>query len=81
VGLGAVVKVAVGSRVNVGIDVAEGSGVLVGTSVGVATERPGKAQPVSRESNSARLKIRMCFNEILLNEMIIHVIYLAKVNK
>ena len=73
--LGASVNVAVGSSVLVGLDVAEGSGVLVGTDVGVAAERPCILQPVSRVSKSTKLKIRMYFNKLLLNEMIIHKSY------
>ena len=72
VGLGASVKVAVGSTVFVGLDVGEVTGVLDGTGVGVAAERPGRAQPVSRENKSTNLNIRMYFNDMLLNEMVIH---------
>jgi hypothetical protein len=70
--LGAAVNVALGSGVFVGLDVGKGSGVLVGTSVGVATENPGRPQLVSRESKSTKLKTRMNFNDMLLNEIIIH---------
>jgi hypothetical protein len=77
VGLGASVNVAVGSRVFVGIDVAEGSGVLVDTRVGVAAENPDSVQPVSSESKSTKLKIRIYFNDMLLNEIIIHKIRLT----
>lgn len=81
IGLGASVNVAVGSSVFVGLAVGDGTGVLDGAGVGVAAERPGKLQPVSRDSKSIKQKIRMYFNDMLLNETIIHVIYLVKVNK
>ena len=72
--LGASVNVRVGSVVFVGLEVAEGSGVLVGTDVGVGAEKPGKPQPVSRDNKSIKLKTRMNFNDMLLNEIIIHTV-------
>jgi len=52
--VGSGVSVMVGSRVLVGRDVAEGCGVSVDVSVGVASEGPGEAQPdtVKRSMNN-----------------------------
>jgi hypothetical protein len=61
--LGAAVKVAVGSSVFVGMEVDEGSGVLVGASVGVTAEKPGKPQLVSKEKIITNTKYRICFKE------------------
>ena len=70
--LGASVKVTVGSSVFVGLEVGEGIEVLDGISVGVATERPDRPQPVNRESSNTKQKIRMCFNDMFLNKMVSH---------
>jgi len=63
VGLGASVKVALGSTVFVGIGVDEGSTVFDGTSVGVAAEKLGRPQLVSDEKTITRIKKRMGFKE------------------
>src|SRR5258706_15855988 len=64
VGLGAAVKVTVGSSVFVGIGVSEGSAVFVGANVGVAAESLGKPQLVNSEKIIKRGYKRIRFKEI-----------------
>jgi len=63
VGLGASVKVTVGSIVFVGTGVDEGSCISVGASVGVTAEKPGMPQLVSNEKTIMRAKYRRGFKE------------------
>jgi hypothetical protein len=64
--LGTLVNVALSSGVVVGLVVDAGADVFEGISVGVAAERSGRPQLVSRENKSTKLKIWMCFNHKLL---------------
>ena len=70
--LGTSVNVALGSGVFVGLDVGAGVDVLDGIGVGVAIERSGRLQLVSKESKSTKLKTRMYLNDMFLKDMVIH---------